>query len=156
VKKNYFFFAAGLRFAGLRFAAGFAADAAGLRFAGLRFAGFFAATAFFAAGLRFAAVFFAAVFLAAGLRFAGFFAATAFFAAGLRFAAVFFLATAIFFTSSTSATVSSAMSRASLPIAFETGCALLRNILFTLFDTRFVTRSNVFTLFALLLRLLKA
>jgi hypothetical protein len=39
------------------------------------------------------------------LRFAGFFAATAFLAAGLRFAAVFFLATAIFFTSSTSATV---------------------------------------------------
>ena len=112
--------------------------------------------------MRFAAVFFAAgflaatAFLAAGLRFAGFFAATAFLAAGLRFAAVFFLATAIFFTSSTSATVSSAMSRASLPIAFETGCALLRNILFTLFDTRFDTRSNVFTLFALLLRLLKA
>jgi hypothetical protein len=111
--------------------------------------------------LRFAAVFFAAGFLAAGffaagLRFAGFFAATAFLAAGLRLAAVFFLATAIFFTSSTSATVSSAMSRASLPIAFETGCALLRNILFTLFDTRFDTRSNVFTLFALLLRLLKA
>jgi hypothetical protein len=55
------------------------------------------------------------------------------------------LATAIFFTSSTSATVSLAMSRASLPMAFETGCALSRNILFTRFDTRFDTRSNVFT-----------
>ena len=96
--------------------------------------------------MRFAAVFLAAGFLAAGLRFAGFFAATAFLAAGLRFAAVFFLATAIFFTSSTSATVSLAMSRASLPMAFETGCALSRNILFTRFDTRFDTRSNVFTL----------